>query len=274
MEWRVIRSVSQYSNIDGFLSDKKNFSLENLSLGTHKITFIAIDANGNKVEDNVSISVEKSELIVSIISPEDQRVYDIDKNIPVDYKIFGGEKPYNLQWYIDGIPAGEIKELPLLSKGKHEISLLVTDSIGNSVKKSVKIILDRNCNFDGTCDVGENFLNCREDCPSGSKDNYCDSVKDDICDIDCERSLDEDCLCNNNGICEINFENFLNCKKDCPSGSKDNYCDKVEDKICDPDCSNKEDIDCREDYSNYLILFFLVIAIILASIKIRKILKP
>ncbi len=53
-------------------------------------------------------------------------------------------------------------------------------------------------------------------------------------------------FCNNNNVCEPNAkENFLGCEIDCPSGSIDDYCDKVLDGICDLDCSIKEfDIDC------------------------------
>ena len=53
-------------------------------------------------------------------------------------------------------------------------------------------------------------------------------------------------LCNDNGVCESNKdENHLSCPNDCVSGTKDNYCDRVLDGICDVDCAIKElDIDC------------------------------
>lgn len=46
---------------------------------------------------------------------------------------------------------------------------------------------------DGTCGFPENYLTCPEDCPSGSVDEYCDGVKDGICDPDCELGEDPDC---------------------------------------------------------------------------------
>ena len=49
-------------------------------------------------------------------------------------------------------------------------------------------------------------------------------------------------LCNRDLECS-GFENYLSCPSDCPSGSKDNFCDKKEDNICDPDCFIG-DIDC------------------------------
>lgn len=45
------------------------------------------------------------------------------------------------------------------------------------------------------------------------------------------------------GICQP-IENYGNCPLDCPSGVNDNYCDEVEDGICDPDCPPEEDVDC------------------------------
>ena len=46
---------------------------------------------------------------------------------------------------------------------------------------------------DGRCVLGENYKNCPTDCPSGSSDNYCDKVKDGICDPDCLPAEDPDC---------------------------------------------------------------------------------
>lgn len=65
--------------------------------------------------------------------------------------------------------------------------------------------------------------------------------------IEKEPKIEKKLICNENGICEPeNGENYGTCPQDCPSGSKDNYCDKVEDGICDPDCLIEEDIDCKE----------------------------
>ena len=45
------------------------------------------------------------------------------------------------------------------------------------------------------------------------------------------------------GVCQRQ-ENYKTCPQDCSSGGKDNYCDKVKDGICDPDCKMGEDPDC------------------------------
>ena len=52
----------------------------------------------------------------------------------------------------------------------------------------------------GKCDVqyGESAGTCKQDCPSGGADNYCDtaneSVSDGTCDPDCSESVDADCI--------------------------------------------------------------------------------
>ena len=101
---------------------------------------------------------------------------------------------------------------------------------------------------DSTCGIPENFKTCPQDCPSGSFDAYCDGASDETCDPDCTPEEDPDCkeakLCGDD-VCDAD-ENYNNCHEDCPSGEKDNYCDKQSDGKCDPDCSKEEDIECKE----------------------------
>lgn len=105
------------------------------------------------------------------------------------------------------------------------------------------------------CNAKENYATCPKDCPSGGKDGYCDKVKDDRCDPDCKPASDPDCrnVCGDGKCMSVtnvtdrryHGENYANCKRDCPSGGKDNYCDKVKDGRCDPDCTMREDPDCK-----------------------------
>lgn len=53
-------------------------------------------------------------------------------------------------------------------------------------------------------------------------------------------------------VCNYDFkcdpgENHANCMQDCLSGSEDNFCDKLKDGRCDPDCTPEEDTDCLEE---------------------------
>jgi hypothetical protein len=45
------------------------------------------------------------------------------------------------------------------------------------------------------------------------------------------------------GICQ-DSESYESCQVDCVSGGADDYCDEVDEGICDPDCSVSEDVDC------------------------------
>ena len=47
------------------------------------------------------------------------------------------------------------------------------------------------------------------------------------------------------GVCQ-KHESYEDCRQDCKSGGKDDYCDKVGEGKCDPDCKESEDIDCKK----------------------------
>jgi hypothetical protein len=117
------------------------------------------------------------------------------------------------------------------------------------------------CNTNRICDSGENYNNCPNDCPSGGLDGLCDRAWDGICDPDCYRKDDNDCLCNNNTFCEPQFENFGNCLPDCPSGVRDGVCDGITDSICDQDCPKGDgDTDCKKvDYSTMVIPIIIIL---------------
>jgi len=56
---------------------------------------------------------------------------------------------------------------------------------------------DSDCPYcgDGNCEGVESYENCQADCPSGFKDNYCDTISDGRCDPDCSLESDIDCQC-------------------------------------------------------------------------------
>jgi hypothetical protein len=81
------------------------------------------------------------------------------------------------------------------------VSLLLGLPYSENVKKVVllhndKVIYSKDlefCDFDMLCEESENYLSCPNDCPSGSKDRYCDAIEDGICDPDCGGRTDVDC---------------------------------------------------------------------------------
>lgn len=54
---------------------------------------------------------------------------------------------------------------------------------------------ERGCNYNFVCEPerGEHFGNCPQDCSSSGKDNYCNPVKNVVCDPDCGPGEDPDC---------------------------------------------------------------------------------
>lgn len=103
------------------------------------------------------------------------------------------------------------------------------------------------------CDAGEDHKTCPGDCKSGERDGYCDKITDALCDPDCGRTEDEDCICNSDNTCEKGLETYKKCASECPSGSSDGYCDGMSEGICDPDCGIEQDPDCNKtDNMSYL----------------------
>jgi hypothetical protein len=119
------------------------------------------------------------------------------------------------------------------------------------------------CNRDALCSTqsGENFKTCPEDC-SGAKDGICDKQPEGLCDPDCGRGDDIDCLCKRDGVCEAPYESYDNCAEDCIKGEKDGYCDTQKDGVCDPDCSKEADSDCSAvDYLSFVLPLILIIVL-------------
>lgn len=51
------------------------------------------------------------------------------------------------------------------------------------------------------------------------------------------------------GKCQVH-ESMFSCPEDCPTGVKDEYCDKKKDGKCDPDCPVMLDEDCAKNYES------------------------
>ncbi len=77
------------------------------------------------------------------------------------------------------------------------------------------------------------------------------------------------------GFCQ-KFESSLTCRIDCKSGKKDDYCNRLKDGICDPDCTENLDPDCNylkknnekvnsflKKEVNYLLVFVIILVIII-----------
>jgi len=96
------------------------------------------------------------------------------------------------------------------------------------IRKGTTALLEQEinlCDSDGACEPanGENYLSCLADCPSGSDDDYCDTIFDDVCDPDCgqqgRQDKDTDCTCGD-GTCDVR-EDSITCSQDCGAASND-----------------------------------------------------
>ncbi len=81
-------------------------------------------------------------------------------------------------------------------------------------------------------------------------------------------------LCNNDGVCETDYETTISCPSDCPPGTKDGICVKDKDGVCDPDCYAGVDPDCANQgiYGTlpYLLIALIVLCVVVLFLWKRK----
>jgi hypothetical protein len=170
----------------------------------------------------------------------------------------------NNTWWLNGshlgYDCGSIIPLNVLNSKEIKLNDLI-DYYGDMdfASRIGKLCLKRSMNKpescgNAHCDFEENFLNCPQDCPAGIEDGYCVPFWDFICDPDCGRKYDPNCICNMNGICEREFEDHVNCPNDCPPNYPDKLCYKRKDGLCDPDCTIGEDPDCETETTTTVII--------------------
>lgn len=214
-----------------------------------------------------------------ILLPKDKGDYNIEITNTEDKIIFSSR--IEVQFIILTDPPTETDESLILLKipWNESMTEIKFYHLGNLIS-----IIEL-CNKNGQCESskGENFINCPQDCPKSAvcRNNVCEAgeTQENCCE-DCECSKGMKCVNNNcvsdrcgNKKCEPGLgENFINCPKDCPSGSNDGYCDGKPDGICDPDCNKEDDIDCMKTGNNMLIygIVFGVIVVLVLVIVVKS----
>ena len=105
---------------------------------------------------------------------------------------------YLFEWEIS-LPAGENTSVSYWIEPKSSGNYVISPSevvIGGTKYRMKSAAIAVSCLIDAKCDAAssENFLNCPQDCSSGSADGVCDAVADSKCDPDCASGADSDCL--------------------------------------------------------------------------------
>lgn len=168
-----------------------------------------------------------------------------------------------------------VEVLEFLHNEKVIFSLNITNHLCNPNFMDEKCLDFCKGKGDPDCKLIEKEEKCRN--------NVCDSGENDpksefYCPQDCKKP--EKC---GNNKCEVGLgENFKSCSKDCPSGSKDGYCDEIREGKCDPDCIEQglaeKDNDCKIKKKIplwiyvFIGLFILIILfVIFMSVKVKRV---
>jgi hypothetical protein len=258
--------------LDGETINNKKYFEMRLAEGTHKVRLEVKDSADAYMTAERTLWVGKPAdavimpLKVSIKKPKEGQITKDGYMVQFDSSVSGGRGPYTYSWVsnVNGKISSEkafyYANLTAGPNGTNTITLKVTDSTGFVASAKATMSVKPICNKDGICYTNEDYLNCPEDCPTGSADGICDKIKDETCDPDCKWQEDADCICNRNGLCDMGIENYANCPKDCISGSQDGICDKIDDGRCDPDCPPGKDPNCSSGDDTKYFLLLLVVA--------------
>lgn len=141
----------------------------------------------------IDVAVKES---IAGADPVDPSAFNIVK-CPPDIKLCA-ELPY-YSWNVTLNPSSiytityKIKPLTL---GTFKIPATKVTNVLGEVFYSDSLQISVLCNSNSICEsnLGENYFNCPQDCPSGSADGVCDLIKDGKCDPDCTPGTDSDCV--------------------------------------------------------------------------------
>lgn len=136
------KSLTWVSSIDGTIGMGSNFTVNNLSKGTHQITLTALDSKGLADSTSIAITMNPSENTIpmaAITSPETGSTYNFGNYVEFTGTGYDSEDLWlsgsSLVWYSnkDGqIGTGQTVVTDDLSGGTHTITLRATDSEGTS----------------------------------------------------------------------------------------------------------------------------------------------
>ena len=121
-----------YSSKDGLLGSGLSIYRSNLSVGFHTIEFRYTDGSGGIWTASKNITIKPAALSGKIVSPEPEKFYMVEDNIPFDASIKGGVPPYTYSWRLDDKVIGSDKYLEMkVPEGTHKVRLEVKDAMNS-----------------------------------------------------------------------------------------------------------------------------------------------
>jgi parallel beta-helix repeat protein len=148
---------------------------------------------GDQVQVKIRITnSEKLSVLVTVQENFIPEVNYIDLDPQVDW--YEGLQIFYYTWKLVIAP-GETKTVIFnvepRSLGSHTLAPTLI-AAGSVILKATCGSIEVGCIPNGLCEPGENSYYCRDDCPSGGMDGYCDRIADGINDPDCQYGVDPD----------------------------------------------------------------------------------
>jgi len=153
-------NYSWRSDIDGVVSNKRSFSKNDLSVGTHQITAEVSDDKGNSGSSSITLDITSPQPLQPVISsPGNNSDFQApDDIVTMKGSVTGGVNPYTYSWSSDRdgqLSTSTTYATNQLSQGAHTLTFTVTDAVGNTQQKSVNIQVKSGCSIGGTKDAGK-----------------------------------------------------------------------------------------------------------------------
>jgi len=138
-------------------------------------------------------SINKNDTVELIKTNSFAGKSDIDVITNSDYKLLYFDSQNNklvqinlpVEFYVFDAPEGDVESVPVSVRQPCDEKWKKLEILHNNKNIFIYQFKEKLCNRDKICNNNENFLTCPEDCPSGSKDGWCDRQPDSKCDPDC-----------------------------------------------------------------------------------------
>lgn len=144
-----VSKISWYSSVNGYLGDG-NISIDNLSVGAHKITLVAMDADGSSSNASVNITVVPFNFkpVAHITVPTGGQTFL--EGASINFTGYGTDHEdgfltgTSISWWsdINGLLGRGNLTLNNLTGGSHTITLTVSDTLGKTNSTIVNITIN------------------------------------------------------------------------------------------------------------------------------------